>query len=111
MAENHDTAATQRSNHNTSKKRKRHGWQHYVSTVFHHREMTNAIKCSMKKAKQILHRTQDPTNLTVIGQLCALYVIGLLLAQRQFANLQMTRFPNTAIDSLFKHMNHTMGKS
>ena len=62
MAENHDTAATQRSNNNTSKKRKWHGWQHNVSTVCHDEEMTNAIKHSMKKAKQILHRTQDPAN-------------------------------------------------
>jgi hypothetical protein len=50
-------------------------------------------------------------NLTVIGQLCALYVIGLLLAQRQFTNLQTTKFLNTAIDSLLKLTNHTMGKS
>jgi hypothetical protein len=48
--------------------------------------------------------------LTVIGQLCALYVISLLLAQRQFTK-QTTRFLNTAIDSLLKHTNHTMGKS
>ncbi len=37
--------------------------------------------------------------LTVIGRLCALYVIGSLLAQRWFTNLQMPRFLNTAIDT------------
>jgi hypothetical protein len=62
MAESHDTAATQKSNKNTSKKRKRQGWQRNVSTICHDEEMTNAIKCSMKEAKQILHRTQDPEN-------------------------------------------------
>jgi hypothetical protein len=51
MAENHDAAATRRSNDNISKKRKWHDWQHNVSTVCHDKEMTNAIKCSMKKAK------------------------------------------------------------
>jgi hypothetical protein len=51
MAESHDAAATQRSNNNTSKKIKRHGWQHNVSTICHDKKMTNAIKCSMKKAK------------------------------------------------------------
>jgi hypothetical protein len=51
MAESHDTAAAGRSNDNTSKKRKRNGQQHNVSTVCYNEEMTNAIKCSMKKAK------------------------------------------------------------
>jgi hypothetical protein len=73
--------------------------------------MTNAIKHSMKKAKQIYTGHKILQILTVIGQLCALYVIGLLLAQRRFSNLQATKFPNTTIDSLFKHTNHTMGKS
>jgi hypothetical protein len=58
----HDAAATPKSNNNTSKKRKRQGLQHNVSTVCHDKETTNAIKFSMKKAKQILHRTQDPAN-------------------------------------------------
>jgi hypothetical protein len=31
MAESHDAAATPRSNNNTSKKRKRQGWQHNVN--------------------------------------------------------------------------------
>jgi hypothetical protein len=62
MAESHDAAAAQRSNGNTSKKRKHHGWQHNVSTVCNYKEMTNAIKYSMKKTKQIIHRTQDPAN-------------------------------------------------
>jgi hypothetical protein len=111
MAESHDAAAAQRSNNNASKKRKRHGWQHNISTVCHNKEMTNAIKHSMKKAKQILHEDKILQILSVIGQLWALYVIDLLLAQRQFTNLQITRFPNTAIDSLFKYTKHTMGKS
>ncbi len=60
MAESCDAAAAQRSNDNTSKKRKQHGRQHNVSTVCHDEEMTNAMKRSMKKAKQILHRTHNP---------------------------------------------------
>jgi hypothetical protein len=51
MAERHDAAATQKTNNNTSKKRKQQGQQHNVSTVCHNKVMTNAIKCSMKKAK------------------------------------------------------------
>jgi hypothetical protein len=62
VAESHDAAATQKSNKNTSKKRKWQGWQHNVSTVCHDKEMLNAIKRSMKEAKRILHRTQDPAN-------------------------------------------------
>ncbi len=62
MAESHDAAVPQKSNGNTSKKRKRQGRKHNVSTVCHDEEMTNAIKCVMKKAKPILHRSQDPAN-------------------------------------------------
>ncbi len=80
MAESHDTAATQRCNNNTSKKRKRHGWQHDVSTVCHWEEMTNAIKRSMKKAKQILHRTQEPANphchRAIVHIICDRFIIG-----------------------------------
>ncbi len=62
MAEIHDAAVTQKSNDDTSKKRKRQGRQHNVSTVCQDKEMTNAFKHSMKEAKRILHRTQDPAN-------------------------------------------------
>jgi hypothetical protein len=81
MAESHDTAATQKSNNNTSKKRKQQGWQHNVSTVCHNEEMTNAIKRSVKKAKQILHRTQDPANphnchRAIVCIICDWFIIG-----------------------------------
>jgi hypothetical protein len=51
MTESQDTAATQKSNKNTLKTRKRQDQQHNVSTVCHNKEMTNAIKGSMKEAK------------------------------------------------------------
>ncbi len=80
MAESHDAAAAQRSNNNTSKKKKRHGQQHNVSTVCHNEEMTNAIKRSMKKAKRILHRTQDPANphchRALLCIICDQFIIG-----------------------------------
>ncbi len=80
MAGSHDTAAAQRSNNNTSKKRKWHGWQHNVSTVCNDKEMTNAIKRSMKKAKQILHRTQDPAyphwHRAIMCIICDWFIIG-----------------------------------
>ncbi len=80
MAESCDAAATQKSNNNTSKKRKRQGWQHNVSIVCHDKEMTNAIKHSMKKSKQILHRTQDPANplchRAIVCITCDQFIIG-----------------------------------
>ncbi len=80
MAESHDTAAAGRSNDNTSKKRKRNGQQHNVSTVCYNEEMTNAIKCSMKKAKWILHRKQYPANphchRTIVCITCDQFIIG-----------------------------------
>jgi hypothetical protein len=80
MAESHDAAATQKINNNTSKKRKRQGWQHNVSTVCHDEEMKNAIKCSMKKAKLISHRTQDPANphchREYVCTVCDWFIIG-----------------------------------
>jgi hypothetical protein len=79
-AESHDEAATQKSNKNTSKKRKRQGQQHNVSTVCHDKEMTNAIKRSMKEAKQILHRTQDPAkphcHRAIVCIICDWFIIG-----------------------------------
>jgi hypothetical protein len=110
-AESHDAAATQKSNNNTSKIRKGQGWQHNVSTVCHDKEMTNAIKRSTKKAKRILHRTQDPANphcyRAIVRIKCDLVIIGTEMIDK----LTTTRFLNTAKDSLFKHTNHTMGKS
>ncbi len=80
MAESHVTAATQKSNNNTSKKRNWQGQQHNVSTVCHGKEMTNAIKRSMKKAKRILHRTQDPANphchWAIVCIICDQFIIG-----------------------------------
>ncbi len=80
MAESHDAAETQKSNKNTSKKRKWHGRQHNVSTVCHDNAMTNAIKCSMKEAKRILHRTQDPANphchRVIVCIICDRFIIG-----------------------------------
>ena len=80
MAESHDAAAAQRSNNNTSKKRKLQGWQHNVSTVCHNKKTANAIKHSMKKAKQILHRTQDPANhhchRVIVCIICDWFIIG-----------------------------------
>jgi hypothetical protein len=81
MAESHDATATQKSNENTSKKRKQQGWQHNVSTtVCHDQEMTNAIKRSLKEAKQILHRTQDPANphchRAIMCIICDRFIIG-----------------------------------
>jgi hypothetical protein len=80
MAESHDTAATQKNNGNTSKKRKRQGWQHNVSTVCHNEEMANAIERSMKKAKQILHRTHNPANphchRAIVCILCDWFIVG-----------------------------------
>jgi len=80
MAESHDAAAAQRRNDKTSKKRKWHGWQHNVSTVCHDKEMTNAIKRSMKKATRILHRTQDPANphchRAIVCIICDWFIIG-----------------------------------
>jgi hypothetical protein len=53
---------------------------HNVSTVCHDKEMTNAIKCSMKKTKQILHRTQDPANphchRAIVCIICDQFIIG-----------------------------------
>jgi hypothetical protein len=77
MAESHNAAAAQRSNDNTSKKRKPHGWQHNVSTVCHDEEMTNAIKRSMKKQHESYTGHKILQILTVIWQLCALHVVGL----------------------------------
>jgi hypothetical protein len=111
MAECHDAAAAQKSNNNTSKKRKWHGWQHNVSTVCNHEEMTNAIKRSMNKAKQILYRTQDHSNphchRAIVCIICDQFIIG----TETIHKLTNDQIPNTTIDSLFKHMNHNMGKS
>ncbi len=95
MAESHDAAATQKSNNNTSKKRNWQGRQHNVSTVFHGKEMTNAIKCSMKKATQILHKTQDPTNphchRAIVCIICDWFIIG------------TERIHKLTNDQIFKH--------
>jgi hypothetical protein len=80
MAESHDAAAAQRRNGNSSKKRKQHGRQHNGSTVCDDEEMTNAIKHSMKKSKQILHRTQYPANphchKAIVCIICDWFIIG-----------------------------------
>ncbi len=107
MAESHDAAATQKSNNNTSKMRKRQGWQHNVTTVCHDKEMTNAIKCSMKKAKRILHWTQDPENphchRAVVCIICNWFIIGTETIHKQ-ANKQISQHSK-------RLTNHTMGKS
>ncbi len=96
MAESHYTAAAQRSNNNTSKKRKRHCRQQYVSTVCHD-QMTNAIKCSMKKAKQILHRTQDPASphchRAIVCIICDWFIIGTETLHK-LANEQISKHIN-----------------
>ena len=104
MAESPQVAATQKSNDNASKKKKCQDQQHKFSTVCHNEEMTNAIKHSMKEAKKYFTEHNILQILTVIGQLCASYVIGSLLVQRRFTHLQAIRFLNTAIDSLLKPM-------
>ncbi len=69
-----------KSNDNTSKKTKQQGLKHNVSTFCHVKEMTNAIKCSIKKAKQILHRTQDLANphshRAIVCSICDWFIIG-----------------------------------
>ncbi len=59
-----------------SKKRKCQDQQQNVSTVCHDKEMTNAIKRSMKEAKQILHRTQYPANPHSHRAIVCICVIG-----------------------------------
>ena len=98
MAESHDAAATQKSNNNTSKKRKWQGWQHNVSTVCHKEEMTNAIKHSMKEAKQILHRTQDPANphchRAIVCIICDQFIIGTPESIHKLTNDQISQHSN-----------------
>ncbi len=109
--ESTDAAATQKNNNNASKKRRCQCQQQNFNTMSHDEEISHAIKRAMKEAKQILHRTQNPTNHQCIGQLYASYVIGSLLVQRKFTNFQATRFLNTPIDSLLKPTELTMGLS
>ena len=60
--ESTDTAATRNVNNNSSRKRRRQHQQQNFSTMSHDEEMSHAIERAMKEAKQILHRTQNPTN-------------------------------------------------
>jgi hypothetical protein len=60
--ESTDAAATRNVNNNSSRKRKRQRQQQNFSTMSHDEEMSHAIERAMKEAKQILHRTQNPTN-------------------------------------------------
>ncbi len=61
-------------------------------------EMPHAIEHAMKEAKQILHRTQHPTNphshKAIVCILCDQFIIG----TEKITNFQGTRFHNIAID-------------
>jgi hypothetical protein len=84
------------------KNEKRHGRQHNVRIICHDKEMTNAIKRSMEKAKQILHRTQDCANPHVIGQFCAFcdrFIIG------------TEKIHNLTNDQISKHSNRLSGQT
>jgi hypothetical protein len=50
-------------------------------------DMTKVIYHATKEAKQFLHRTRDPENPIITGQLFVLYVIVSSLAQKPFTNL------------------------
>jgi hypothetical protein len=111
-AESLDRAATQKINDITSKKRKlQKGQQQTVNNVCHDKEITNAIKHSMKESKKYYTGHKILPTHTVKGQLCALYVINSSYVQKQFTNLQTFRFLNSAIDSPSRLTIHTMGKN
>jgi hypothetical protein len=61
-------------------------------------DMTNVIDCAMKEAIKILHRTRDPANPICIRQLCVLYAIVSLLAQKPFTNLPRKTLGHTVKD-------------
>ncbi len=69
--------------------------------------MTNVIDCAMKEAKQFLHRTQDPANPHILGQLCVSYVSVSSLAQKPFTNLPRMTFGHTVEDLVSKVMKST----
>jgi hypothetical protein len=75
-----DVAATQKNNDDASKKRRRQRQQQNFNTMYHDEEMSHAIECAMKEAKQILHRTQNPTNpqrhRAIVCIICDWFIIG-----------------------------------
>jgi hypothetical protein len=91
QVESSEKAATRKSNDKASKKRKRQSKSTDAtlsqivneSAVRKRRridEMPHAIECAMKEAKQILHRTQHPTNphshKAIVCIICDWFIIG-----------------------------------
>jgi hypothetical protein len=103
-----------KSNNNTSKKRKQHSWQHYVCTVSHDEEMTNAIKRSMKETKQILHRTQDPANphchRAIVCTICDWFIIGIETIHK-LTNNQISQLSNRLSVKTYKSYHGQVLKS
>ena len=69
-----------KNNNNASKTRRCQRQQQNFNTMSHDEEMSHAIERAMKEAKQILHRTQDPTNpqrhRAIVCIICDRFIIG-----------------------------------
>jgi hypothetical protein len=98
-AESTDGATKRKSNNNASKKKK---LQRQVS---HDKEMSNTIECAMKEAKQILHRTQHPTNphshKAFVCIICDWFLIGTEKIHKH-TSYQISQHSNRLSDKTYK---------